>query len=383
MSKRYLISTAGFPNFGDEQIVRTWLKFYQDECPNDQIILDVPFPARASFLFQGEFENIQFVDTIWNLVYLANAKGLTLKNEPEVSAILHGGDPRNTVPIREMFESDKIHILGGGYFSTEHDEFSYTYLFFMMLALIKQDKPEIELLATGVGLTPINDEIVKAIGQYTAAFSYLGVRDQPSLIVPNTTFEPDDVVMSLHLSAIKLHENSDNPDILLSIQPFKTSALSHEFLRLLIEYLRQPRNRTKKIGILEAMVPEDNWLFFSNALQAYPDIQSRVVFFDFWTIWQQGMPVKPGQEWISTRFHYHLIGALLGYKGTAIGSGSPYYAVKHTSLIDLGTSWQYILLEEGNTPSIQPKFHQLSKIKLGRTAKKKFQNMRQLLIKQQ
>lgn len=229
MSKRYLISTAGFPNFGDEQIVRTWLKFYQDECPNDQIILDVPFPARASFLFQGEFDNIQFVDTIWNLVYLANANGLTLKNEREVSAILHGGDPRNNVPIREMLESDKIHILGGGYFSTEHDEFSYTYLFFMMLALIKQDKPEIELLATGVGLTPINDEIVKAIGQYTAAFSYLGVRDQPSLIVPNTTFEPDDVVMSLHLNAFKLDENSDNPDILLSIQPFKTSALRHEF----------------------------------------------------------------------------------------------------------------------------------------------------------
>lgn len=131
------------------------------------------------------------------------------------------------------------------------------------------------------------------------------------------------------------------------------------------------------------MIPEDNWLFFSDALQAYPDIQSRVVFFDFWTIWQQGIPVKSGQEWISTRFHYHLIGALLGYKGTAIGSGSPYYAVKQTSLIDLGTSWQYILLEEGNTPSIQPKFHQLSKIKLGRVAQKKLQAMRQLLIKKQ
>lgn len=38
MAKRYLISTAGYPNFGDEQIVRTWLKFYRENFPDDQLI---------------------------------------------------------------------------------------------------------------------------------------------------------------------------------------------------------------------------------------------------------------------------------------------------------------------------------------------------------
>ena len=102
MAKRYLISTAGYPNFGDEQIVRTWLKFYRENFPDDQFILDVPFPARASFLFQDELPHVQFVDTIWNLVYLAHDQQLTLENESEVSAILHGGDPRNNVPIAEV-----------------------------------------------------------------------------------------------------------------------------------------------------------------------------------------------------------------------------------------------------------------------------------------
>lgn len=379
--KRYLISTAGFPNFGDEQIVRTWLKFYRDNFPDDQIILDVPFPARASFLFKGEYDNVQFVDTIWNLVYLANANDLTLQNEAEISAILHGGDPRNSVPIAAVFESDVVHLLGGGYFSTAHDEFVYTYLFFMFLALINRDKPEIELFGTGLGLTPISDEIVKAIGQYTAAFSYLGVRDQASLVVPNTTFESDDVVMSIVLNAIKLREQADHPDILLSIQPFKTNELRDEFLRLLIEYLRQPRNRAKKIGILEAMVPEDNWLFFGDALKDYPDIQTRLIFFDFWDVWQHGIPVKTDQEWVTTRFHFHLIGALLGYKGTAINPGDDYYEIKHTSLLNLGTSWQYINLAVSVDQKIQPTICPLNQVKLAGVAAQKIKQMKQLLIK--
>lgn len=251
MAKRYLISTAGYPNFGDEQIVRTWLKFYRENFPDDQLILDVPFPARASFLFQDELPHVQFVDTIWNLVYLAHDQQLTLENESEVSAILHGGDPRNNVPIAALFDSDVIHLLGGGYFSTAYQEFSYTYLFFMLLALVKRDRPDTQLYATGIGLTPITDDITANLACYTDVFSYIGVRDRASTVVANTTFEYDDVVMAPKLEAIKQDDRPDNPDVLLMIQPFKQDTQQEKFIQLLVAYLRQPSHRDKKLGLLK------------------------------------------------------------------------------------------------------------------------------------
>lgn len=378
MAKRYLISTAGYPNFGDEQIVRTWLKFYRDNFPDDDLILDVPFPARASFLFQDEWPKVQFVDTIWNLVYLAHDQQLTLENESEVSAILHGGDPRNNVPIAALFDSDVIHLLGGGYFSTAYREFSDTYLFFLFLALVKRDRPEIQLYATGLGLTPITHDIVGALARYTSAFSYLGVRDQASTVVANTTFESDDVVMAPSLTAIKCDDRPDNPDVLLMIQPFKAADQQARFVQLLVTYLRQPSHRGKKIGIVEAMVPGDNWLFFSEDLKDYPDIQQRLTFYGFWDIWQRGLPVKADQEWVTTRFHFHLIGALLGYPGTAINPGDAYYDVKHKSLLHLGTAWQYIDFSTTTDDAIKPTFCQLAKLKLSCATKRKMRYMMRL-----
>ena len=380
MAKRYLISTAGYPNFGDEQIVRTWLKFYRENFPDDQLILDVPFPARASFLFQDELPYVQFVDTIWNLVYLAHDQQLTLENESEVSAILHGGDPRNNVPIAALFDSDVIHLLGGGYFSTAYQEFSYTYLFFMLLALVKRDRPDTQLYATGIGLTPITDDITANLACYTDVFSYIGVRDRASTVVANTTFEYDDVVMAPKLEAIKQDDRPDNPDVLLMIQPFKQDTQQEKFIQLLVAYLRQPSHRDKKIGIVEAMIPGDNWLFYSEALQDYPDIQQRLTFYGFWDIWQHGIPVKANQEWVTTRFHFHLIGALLGYRGTAINPGDDYYDVKHQSLVDLGTSWQYIDLATATNVAIKPTFRQIAKLKLACATQKKIKRMKQLFI---
>ena len=74
----YLVSTAGFPNFGDEQIVRTWLTIFRQKNPSAKIILDVPAASRSQFLFKEEFDNLMIVDTLWNVIHFLAHKQIKL-----------------------------------------------------------------------------------------------------------------------------------------------------------------------------------------------------------------------------------------------------------------------------------------------------------------
>lgn len=376
MATHYLISTAGFPNYGDEQIVRTWLAFFKKVHANDQIILDVPFPSRAQFLFKDEFPDLLIVDTIWNLIYLAESKGITLDDTNSLFELLHGGDPRNAVPIKTMFGADSLHLLGGGYFSVDHIEFKRTFYFFALLSIIKDKNPKTKIFATGLGLTPINSDIVSAIKEYVANFDYFGVRDRVSDLFPNATLEVDDVFLSKSLRAIKINKSDDNPDILVSIQPIFDDKIRKVVIENLIFFLKQHKNA--KIGILEAMVPDDNWLYFGDVFNQEPDIKERLIFYDFWTLWTDGIPFKKNQLWISTRFHFHLIGALLGAKGTAISIGTQYYDVKHQSLIDWGTGWQFQNFTKKYSV-IEPKINCFFQVKSKHLAEQKIKRVERML----
>lgn len=376
MATHYLISTAGYPNYGDEQIVRTWLAFFKKRHANDQIILDVPFPSRAQFLFKDEFPDLLIVDTFWNLIYLAESKDITLDDTNSLFELLHGGDPRNAVPITAILGADSLHLLGGGYFSVDHIEFKRTFYFFALLSIIKDKHPTTKIFATGLGLTPINSDIVSVIKGYVSNFDYFGVRDHASNLFPNATLEVDDVFLSKPLSAIKINKSDENPDILVSIQPIFDDEHRKLVIKSLISFLKQHKNA--KIGILEAMVPEDNWLYFGDVFYQEPDIKERLVFYDFWTLWMDGIPFKKNQLWISTRFHFHLIGALLGAKGTAISIGTQYYDVKHQSLIDWGTGWQFQNLAQKDS-AMAPKSNRFFQVKSKNLAEQKMKRVERMM----
>ncbi|GAK31457.1 hypothetical protein WOSG25_100230 [Weissella oryzae SG25] len=342
----YLISTAGYPNFGDEMIVRTWLKYFKIHHPEAKVTLDVPFPARAQFLFANDFENIIFVDTVWNAIYKAESDGASLTNPEKLFEALEGNDPRNSAGINHLMNAQSIHLLGGGYFSVDQDVFTRTYLFFPLLKYVKDHNPQVKLFATGLGLTPISSLYADCLAEkYVPVFDYFGVRDQESAKINGTQYEVDDVFMAKKLDALKLNVSDDNPDILLSISSFSSMDDEQNFIAKLIKFLERPENQTKKIGVLEAMIPDDNWLFFSDVWNDFPDIKARLKFYGFWDIWQKGIPYKKDQLWVTTRFHYHLVGALLGVKGTAVLLGDDYYATKHNSLSKIGTGWQILALD--------------------------------------
>ncbi|TLM85645.1 hypothetical protein FDW83_04550 [Pseudarthrobacter sp. NamE2] len=72
---------------------------------------------------------------------------------------------------------------------------------------------------------------------------------------------------------------------------------------------------------------------------ALRDLLSPEAFIPFISVWRDGLPLKPNQSWLTTRFHLHFMGAAAGAVGTAISVKEGYYDVKHGSLLRLGTGW--------------------------------------------
>src|SRR5699024_9451140 len=78
---------------------------------------------------------------------------------------------------------------------------------------------------------------------------------------------------------------------------------------------------------------------------------NKISFYSFQNLWESGFPAGEKTTWITTRFHYHLIGSSFGSKGIVLTTGSKYYDVKHMSLIKNGTGWN--VMNINNIPNYQ------------------------------
>jgi hypothetical protein len=89
-----------------------------------------------------------------------------------------------------------------------------------------------------------------------------------------------------------------------------------------------PGSDRRMFDALEGLIPEENFVPFAQ-------------------VWNDGLPVRRGQHWYTTRFHPHMVAAAAGAKGVALGILDDYYDVKHRSLVDLGSGWTYASIREG------------------------------------
>src|SRR5688572_21451474 len=65
----YLIGPSGNPNFGDEFIAASWLKYLAVERPDADVWLDCPQPGLAQVLFEGLHPRLRVTNTLWRLVH--------------------------------------------------------------------------------------------------------------------------------------------------------------------------------------------------------------------------------------------------------------------------------------------------------------------------
>lgn len=313
----YLISMAGFPNFGDELIAARWLRFLAEHKPDTEVWLDVREPGTASSLFKGVHPKLHVTNTVFRAIH----EHLHFGNCTPAQLVRDLGSPKFDVGLLELREAGVIHLLGGGFVNSVWQENK-------LIVDAMRATREISgarLIATGQGLMPRIDENFES-------FEHVSVRDNPSALALGIERGWDDAYL-LPSAPQPGTFDPQTAELYLCIQNDALDDGAHEnlvaFARRQVEHWGIPRERTFYV---EA-IPGDDFAGYD----ALRDLVGE--FLPFAHFWRSGFEFSSKQVWLTTRFHHHLVGALHGARGIALSGKAGYYDVKHGSLADSGTGW--------------------------------------------
>ncbi len=113
MKKIYLVGASGYPNYGDELILKNWVSFIINQYPNAELWLDVPFPTIIQTYFQRG--NIKVTNTIWRLINEYYCEDHSDFFNIIQEKICHLGTPHYDLSLLNLRNIDIFHIIGGGY----------------------------------------------------------------------------------------------------------------------------------------------------------------------------------------------------------------------------------------------------------------------------
>lgn len=346
---RYLVSTAGLPNYGDELITRGWVSYLAKQCPNDEVWLDCSNPSHASLLFQGLHPRLHCVNTLWQLVW--NATPLIDDMKEAIQQVEHwiecGGTPREDYGIDILKRAYSIHLLGGGYVNSMWR--ANTLLVHAVSALHKI-VPQVRLFCTGLGLFPLSEVDAQNLKECFKNFEYADARDSASAESVGIRLGNDDVFLPLALGLPKQEKIGDGVFICLQQD---VVGRRDEMVDVAIECLRQSDvGDGIPLYLIEAIPPDDSW-----SLSLFRDKWSgHVEIIPFTRLWSSGFPVSDNAIYVSSRFHIHLVAAALGAKGIVLDYKNDYYDNKHSSLFSLGTGWGNAGPGEASSASVDSLF---------------------------
>lgn len=332
----YLVASGGNPNYGDELIVAGWLRFLSRVRPNATIWLDCPQPGTASGLFDGIHPHLRVTNTLWRSC--AEAPDQTAKGawEHVRQFVAHGGSPMYDIGLIALGEADSLHLLGGGYVNAVWPD-HVGLVSGMRAAQALSGSP---LMATGLGLMPLPENSEQLLESF-AKFRSVTVRDSASASFLGLNLGLDDVFLGLpgelHRGRKSQQVQCRAKDVMLCIQSDMTDEPT--FLRLrdkLRVVVDKALAEQLTVGYVEAIPGSDRRMF-----DALDGLIPEENFVPFTQVWTDGLPVRPGQQWYTTRFHPHMVAASAGAQGVAIGILDDYYDIKHRSLLELGTGWTY------------------------------------------
>ena len=170
----YLVSPAGVPNWGDELIVATWLRYLARTHPDATVVVDCHSPGKAAVLLRGLHPNLVVTNTLWDLVERAGREvfpqGDTAVTTDEVnidqlaklceltsSWVLDGGAQADLASNLDLVgNADVLHVVGGGYLNDMWPH--HAAIIAAVAAVAERERPEGEprplFVATGAGLMP-------------------------------------------------------------------------------------------------------------------------------------------------------------------------------------------------------------------------------------
>lgn len=332
----YLIGTSGHPNYGDELITATWLKFWAREAPHAEVWLDSPRPGPSAVLFEGLHPGLRCVDTLFHASWNAHADQAADTIDFGARVVGDAGlIPREATGVELLQRVDLVQIIGGGYINAlwPHHQ--------ALLGAVREMGQSYgsRTALTGAGLTPVAAGGDAALVAALRDFDIVDVRDVASFDVvregvPQVTCTGDDAFLGLN--DVQCDSSRREPTILCIQSDFVGQDLA-EVTDFVVRTLRSWSVDQDPVLLVECMPPDDG-----EARRFLQPHLPQLSFLPFAGLWRNGFPVTPGACWISTRFHPHLIAASKGSRGLAISPPSGYYATKHQSLASLGSGWSMV-----------------------------------------
>jgi len=332
----YLVASGGNPNYGDELIVAAWLRFLARVRPDAAVWLDCPQPGTASALFAGIHPGFRATNTLWRACAEAPDQSAQGVWEHVGKIVAHGGTPMYDVGLMVLGQADSIHLLGGGYVNGVWPD--HVGLVAGMAATRKLNG--CRLVGSGLGLMPL-PENAERLAKTFADFSAVSVRDDASAEFLGLETGLDDVFLGL-LHELRRSADSERVqararDVMLCIQSDMTDEATFSRLRdKLRVVVENSLANGLSVGYVEAIPGSDRRMF--DALEGLIPEEN---FTPFTQVWSEGLPVRRGQQWYTSRFHPHMVAAAAGARGVAIGILDDYYDIKHRSLLELGSGWTY------------------------------------------
>ncbi|MFF1478977.1 polysaccharide pyruvyl transferase family protein [Streptomyces sp. NPDC058301] len=335
----YLVSPAGIPNYGDELIAASWLRHLAEAAPDADVVVDCIGPEAAAARLGALHPRARFVNGLWQLCVL-NWSPDPARTAEAVEAAVHDPDrsPEQAGALRLLRRAEVVHLLGGGFINAIWAPFAGLLAGITTATGLSGGRAAM----TGQGLWPPAEGASGLIRSLAGRFAVLDVRDAASaelLEAGPATQSCDDVFLD---AGPHLYDDGDGvPDVMVSVQSLLADGDPDQLLAFVAKVVGAWG--AERVGLLEC-APDQDAQILEQARRLLPEVRT----YSMARVLERGLPVRPGQAWLTTRFHPHLVAAAGGASGVALSIRPDYYGTKHGSLIDGGSNWR--LLEGLGTP---------------------------------
>ncbi len=345
----YLVATTGHPTYGDELVAAQWLRHLARVAPDAEVWIDCHSPGLSQLLLGDLHPRVRFVDTLWQLAWAAPDDAPAAVAEFVDRAVTHPGTvARYDLGQPLLRRADVLHVLGGGYVNGIWPR----HLGLVAGAVAAARVTGARVGMTGHGLQPVAAGGADVLRELAGQLDVCDVRDQPSheLLAgvegPRMSATGDDAILGW---SSELLDHRDSPDVMVSAQSDLLDGTVDQVAALVAGILEAWEVEPEQVGFVES-IPFDDSRVFAALGERFAGSR----FYPFVELWEQGMPARPGQRWISTRFHPHLLAASADCWGVAVPIHAGYYDVAHEALIAQGTRWAVLGLDAAGDASRVP-----------------------------
>ena len=346
----YLVATAGHPNFGDEFITASWIRYLAEVAAETEIWLDCPEPGNAQLLFGDLHPRLRITNTLWRAVWEARDLPPAEAEQQVIHLIRNQGSPRYDLGLAKLRDAQSLHLLGGGYVNGVWPRHR------ALVAGMKAVKgiTGARLYATGQGLMPLIGSASEAEELFDA-FDHVSVRDVQSAAAYGLEQGLDDAFLGAE-DAVSLSSGSPAGLYVCIQNDMNDDGRFESNVAVARSLITRSAAVETPVYYLEAIPGVDH-----AAYARLSDLIPADNFIPFTEVWNKGLPVGSAQQWITTRFHFHLLASAAGARGVALSVKKGYYDVKHSSLTALGSGWTVDDGSAGTSPQMPAVTGQLAR----------------------